>query len=75
MENTKNAKELRELKAMKNNYDSIIKNMNVVIKTVLDVYPEFENKEILNTFINMIQDFSNKAVTESNNILIKMLSK
>ena len=64
---------LRELKAIKNSYDCIIKNMNVLMNDLIECYSGFTEKEELNNLINICQDFNNKAVTESNKLLIKML--
>ena len=73
MDNTKVSAKQRELKALKNSYESIIRNMQTISNELLDCYPYFESKEELNTLINLAQDFKNKAVVESNNILAKML--
>lgn len=73
MNNTKNTTKQRELKALKNSYESIIRNMQTLSNELLDCYPYFESKEELNTLINLVQDFKNKAVVESNDILAKML--
>ena len=64
---------LRELKAIKNSYDCIVKNMNVLMNDLIEYYSGFTEKEELNNLINICQDFNNKAVTESNKLLIKML--
>lgn len=63
----------KELKAIKNSYDIITKNMNNLLNDILSVYADFTKKEELNNLINICQDFNSKAVTESNNILIKLL--
>ena len=73
MDDTKVSTKQRELKALKNSYESIIRNMQNLSNELLDCYPYFESKEELNTLIKLLQDFKNKAVTESNNILAKML--
>lgn len=64
---------MKELKALKNSYDIICHNMNLLIKDLLDVYPDFKDKEGLNNLINLCQEFNGKATTASNEILIKML--
>ena len=71
----KKERELKELQAIKANYDIVASSMNAVIENVLKDYSYYQNKEDLNEYINFLQDISNKAVTASNNILIKILSK
>ena len=63
----------KELRAIKNSYDIITKNMNVLLNDLLSVYADFTEKEELNNLINICQDFNSKAVTGSNNIIIKLL--
>lgn len=63
----------KELKAIKNSYDIITKNMNILLNDLLSVYADFTEKEELNNLINICQDFNSNAVTRSNNIIIKLL--
>ena len=63
----------KELKAIKNSYDIITKNMNILLNDLLSFYADFTEKEELNNLINICQDFNSKAVTGSNNIIIKLL--
>lgn len=66
-------RKLRELKAIKNSYDIIIHNMNTLLSTLVETYGDFESKEELNKLIEIAQNFNSASVTESNNIIIKML--
>ena len=64
----------KDLIEIKKCYNIVTKNMDIIIDYIYSVYDPFKEKEELNKLIKMCQDFNIKAVTESNNILNKLLN-